>query len=73
MRSSSGGCVESNAMKPFWPEILESKKAWLATGGFCPGIGKGELIQIASAKAVAEEQRKAYPNMYPPLYSLENL
>ena len=58
---------------PFWPEILESKKAWLATGNFCPGVGKGDLIQIAAANAVAEEQRQAYPNMYPPLYSLENL
>jgi len=49
---------------PFWPEIVETKLAWLNTAKYCPGIGKGELIQIGDAMEIAEEQRKAYPEMY---------
>lgn len=49
---------------PFWPEILERKTTWLRAGRGCPGIGKGDLIQIKDAQAVAEEQRAAYPHMY---------
>jgi hypothetical protein len=49
---------------PFWPEIIEREGTWRATARYCPGIGKGDLIQIADAFAVAEEQRQAYPSMY---------
>ena len=49
---------------PFWPELVESKREWNRTAKFCPGIGKGPLIQIGSAMEIAEEQRRAYPEMY---------
>ena len=49
---------------PFWPELVESKVAWIWVGSYCPGIGKGPLIQIGAALEMAEEQRKAYPKMY---------
>ncbi len=49
---------------PFWPEIVERRSTWLRTGRYCPGIGKGPLVQIGSAMEIAEEQRRAYPNMY---------
>ncbi len=49
---------------PFWPEIVERRSAWNRTGRYCPGIGKGPLIQIGTAMEIAEEQRKAYPKMY---------
>lgn len=49
---------------PFWPETLERKAAWNRTAGYCPGIGKGPLIQIGDAMEIAEEQRRAYPEMY---------
>ena len=49
---------------PFWPELIESKREWLKTAQWCPGIGKGELIQIESAKAQASEMRAAHPRMY---------
>jgi Fe-S-cluster containining protein len=49
---------------PFWPELVESKAAWKWVGSYCPGIGKGPLIQIGTALEMAEEQRKAYPQMY---------
>jgi len=29
------------------------------------GIGKGELVQIETARTLAEEMRAAYPSMYP--------
>jgi Fe-S-cluster containining protein len=49
---------------PFWPELVESRREWKKTARYCPGIGKGPLIQIASAKAEAEEMRRGYPEMY---------
>jgi uncharacterized protein len=49
---------------PFWPELLESKTPWMKTANYCPGIGKGPLIQIKNAKRRAEVMRDAYPTMY---------
>ncbi len=49
---------------PFWPELVENPLSWKATARYCPGIGKGELIQIGTALEMAEEQRVAYPDMY---------
>jgi Fe-S-cluster containining protein len=49
---------------PFWPELVERPAAWKRIGRYCPGIGKGPLIQIGTALEMAEEQRKAYPEMY---------
>ena len=49
---------------PFWPELLESRKAWEETGRRCPGIGTGPLIQIGTALETADEMKCAYPSMY---------
>ena len=49
---------------PFWPEIIEREGTWCATARYCPGIGKGDLIQIDDAFKIADEQRAAYPKMY---------
>ena len=49
---------------PFWPELVEQRAAWNRTAQYCPGIGKGPLIQIGTAMEMADEQRKAYPNDY---------
>lgn len=49
---------------PFWPELVEQPAAWKWAASYCPGIGKGPLIQIGTALEMAEEQRKAYPRMY---------
>jgi len=49
---------------PFWPEIVERRATWNRTARYCPGIGKGPLIQIGTAMEIADEQRKAYPEMY---------
>ncbi|MBZ5605867.1 MAG: YkgJ family cysteine cluster protein [Acidobacteriia bacterium] len=49
---------------PFWPELVENVTAWKLTKRYCPGIGKGPLIQIGTAMEIAEEQRRAYPDDY---------
>ena len=49
---------------PFWPELVGSPREWKKTAHYCPGIGKGPLIQIASAKEQAREMLASYPAMY---------
>lgn len=49
---------------PFWPELVEDRDEWKRTARFCPGIGKGPLIQIGDAMEIAAEQRRAYPGEY---------
>ena len=49
---------------PFWPELVESRQEWRKTARYCPGMGKGPLIQIVAAKAQAREMRAGYPEMY---------
>ena len=49
---------------PFWPELVESRREWNKTARYCPGIGKGPLVQIEKAKAEAREMREAYPGLY---------
>jgi hypothetical protein len=49
---------------PFWPELVDDKREWRKTAAWCPGIGKGELVQIEVAAEQAREMREAYPHMY---------
>ncbi len=49
---------------PFWPELLENRKEWKETARWCPGIGKGALVQIQVAQEQAEQMRAAHPRMY---------
>ena len=65
-----GGCsihavkpVQCRAF-PFWPELVDDKREWRKTAGYCPGIGKGQLVQIETARTAADEMRAAYPKMY---------
>ena len=46
---------------PFWPELVDSKREWLKTGSWCPGIGKGPLINIETARGIAQTMRDADP------------
>ena len=50
---------------PFWPELVDHPRAWAKTARYCPGIGKGPLIQIKSARAQAEEMRAEHPEVVP--------
>jgi uncharacterized protein len=49
---------------PFWPELVESRREWNKARSYCPGIGKGPLIQIDTARREAAEMRKSYPGLY---------
>ena len=49
---------------PFWPEYVEDREEWVHLKKRCPGVGKGELIQIGTAMEVASEMKTAYPNFY---------
>lgn len=49
---------------PLWPELVASKRNWLRTAQYCPGIGKGPLVQIEVAQAVAHTMHEAHPAMY---------
>lgn len=53
---------------PFWPELIESEEAWDEAAAYCPGMGRGELVQIEAATEIASEMHRAYPNMYPHTY-----
>ncbi len=50
---------------PFWPELVDSRREWRKTAGYCPGMGKGPLIQIEAAREQAREMHAGYPEMYP--------
>ena len=66
-----GGCSIHPAkptqcrLYPFWPELVENRKAWNREKRKCPGIGIGELIQIGTACETAAEMKRAYPSLYP--------
>jgi Fe-S-cluster containining protein len=49
---------------PFWPELANDKREWRKAAAWCPGIGKGELVQIETVRQQAAEMRVAYPGMY---------
>ena len=36
---------------PFWPSIVQNRAMWKIEGTFCPGIGKGELVQRRGTSA----------------------
>jgi hypothetical protein len=42
---------------PFWPALVDSKREWKKTAQYCPGIGKGPLIQIETARQSGVEFR----------------
>jgi Fe-S-cluster containining protein len=49
---------------PFWPELTENRREWKQTADWCPGIGKGDLVQIETVSKLAQEMRTGYPSMY---------
>src|SRR6185312_2911689 len=46
---------------PYWPELVDDKREWLKTAKWCPGIGKGPLINIETARGIAQTMRDADP------------
>ncbi|HWE52734.1 MAG TPA: YkgJ family cysteine cluster protein [Bryobacteraceae bacterium] len=65
-----GGCsvhpakpVQCRAF-PYWPELVGNTRNWAKTGTWCPGIGKGPLVNIQMARETAAEMRAAHPGLY---------
>jgi Fe-S-cluster containining protein len=65
-----GGC-SVHAVKPlqcrafpYWPELVGNKRNWTKTGTWCPGIGRGELVNIQMAREVAAEMRAGHSGLY---------
>jgi len=48
---------------PYWPSLVESRALWAQEAKFCPGIGKGDLVQINEARAIARELPAAFPTL----------
>jgi Fe-S-cluster containining protein len=42
---------------PFWPALVDRQREWKKTARYCPGIGKGPLIQIEVARKLGAEFR----------------
>jgi uncharacterized protein len=65
-----GGCAIHPAkpaqcrLFPFWPEMVEDRREWQKTAAWCPGMGKGPLVQIETARRDAAEMRESYPSLY---------
>jgi len=65
-----GGC-SIHAVKPlqcrtfpYWPELVGHTRNWKDTAKYCPGIGKGELVNITLARETAAEMRTAHAHLY---------
>jgi hypothetical protein len=43
---------------------VESRREWLKTARYCPGMGKGPLVKIEFARDRARVMREAYPWQY---------
>jgi hypothetical protein len=50
---------------PYWPEYVDDRAELRKLAKWCPGIGKGGLVQIGAARQIAQEMREAYPRLYP--------
>ncbi len=49
---------------PFWPEVVKDRRSWRKAAARCPGIGKGELVGISTARELAGQMNQAYPTLY---------
>jgi hypothetical protein len=43
---------------------MDSGREWGETGKWCPGIGKGDLVNIETARSQCEEMREAHRHLY---------
>ena len=51
---------------PFWPEILDKASERRDAAAYCPGLGKGPLVNIRVARRVANQMLREYPDIYQP-------
>jgi len=46
--------------------LVESRREWRKTAKYCPGIGKGPLVQIEVVREQAREMKEGHPGLYLP-------
>jgi len=51
---------------PFWPELLNSASERAKAMSYCPGLGKGESVDMAQARRTASEIQQAFGALYAP-------
>jgi len=49
---------------PFWPELLARGSQRREAARYCPGMGKGPLVNLESAGAIASQMQRAFPQLY---------
>lgn len=43
---------------PFWPENMSSGK-WTRVAAFCPGVGKGQVVDAETIRDILKKQRRS--------------
>ena len=49
---------------PYWPELLASAEERREAAKYCPGMNKGPLVNIESAREIASQVQSAFPQLY---------
>jgi Fe-S-cluster containining protein len=49
---------------PYWPELLASAEERREAAKYCPGMNRGPLVNVASARETASRVQLAFPQLY---------
>jgi Fe-S-cluster containining protein len=49
---------------PYWPELLANSGERREVAQYCPGMNKGPLVNFESAREVAVQVQRAFPQLY---------
>lgn len=44
---------------PWWPELIETRRSWTAEARRCEGIGRGEIVPLATIARALKRERKS--------------
>jgi Fe-S-cluster containining protein len=49
---------------PYWPELLASAGERREAAKYCPGMNHGPLVNIETAREIAAQVQRAFPELY---------
>lgn len=49
---------------PYWPELLASAEERREAAKYCPGMNRGPLVDMESAREIAARVQSAFPQLY---------
>lgn len=49
---------------PFWPELLAKSSERRKAAEYCPGMGKGPLVNLKLAHEIADQIQREFPQLY---------